>query len=50
MDRSIAELFVILAINPEKGHGSLNDIHFCHVKGDNQSYWVKRILNSLKVM
>jgi golgi phosphoprotein 3 len=28
MDRSAAELFVILAINPEKGRIALNDIHF----------------------
>ena len=28
MDHSPAELFVILAINPEKGRIALNDIHF----------------------
>jgi hypothetical protein len=28
MDHSAAELFVILAINPEKGRIALNDIHF----------------------
>jgi hypothetical protein len=30
MERSITELFVILALNPEKGRVSLNDIHFRH--------------------
>jgi hypothetical protein len=28
MNLSVAELFVILALNPEKGHVSLNSIHF----------------------
>jgi hypothetical protein len=28
MDRSVAELFVILALNPEKGRVSLNNIYF----------------------
>lgn len=28
MDRSVAELFVILALNPEKGRVSLDSIHF----------------------
>ena len=28
MDRTVAELFVILSLNPEKGRISLNDIHF----------------------
>jgi hypothetical protein len=28
MDRSVAKLFVILALNPEKGRVSLNSIHF----------------------
>jgi hypothetical protein len=28
MDRSVAELFVILALDPEKGRISLNNIHF----------------------
>ncbi len=30
MERSIAELFVILALNPEKGRVSVNRIHFRH--------------------
>ena len=30
MERSIAELFVILALNPEKGRLSINGIHFRH--------------------
>ena len=30
MDRSIAELFVILALNPKKGRVSINGIHFRH--------------------
>jgi hypothetical protein len=28
MDRSLSELFVLLALNPEKGRIGLNDIHF----------------------
>jgi hypothetical protein len=30
MDRSVVELFVILALNPEKGRVSLNKIHFMY--------------------
>jgi hypothetical protein len=30
MDRSVAELFVILALNPEKGRISIDSIHFSH--------------------
>jgi hypothetical protein len=48
MDHSVAELFVILALNPEKGRVSLDDLHSCHAKRENQKYCVKGMLSSLK--
>jgi len=59
MDRSVAELFVILALNPEKGRVTLDSIHFRYsltgailmdyLAGDEFRVENRRVVPSLKI-
>jgi hypothetical protein len=59
MDRSVAELFVILALNPEKGRVSIDKVHFSYsltgailmdcLAGEEFRVEEKRVIPSLKL-